>query len=50
MGDAADVLGDTGDSAPDRWEEQLRPGELQLLLTVAAQTDDGARSRRRPPA
>lgn len=35
----ADVLGDVDDSAPERWQDTLRPGGLHLLVTMAARTD-----------
>jgi Dyp-type peroxidase family len=39
MAARADELGDTNDSAPDEWQEELRPGRLHLLVTMAARTD-----------
>lgn len=36
----AELLGDTADSAPHRWDEGLRADRIHLLVTVAAQTDD----------
>ena len=34
MAARAPVLGDEGRSAPDRWEDGLRDGEIEVLLTV----------------
>jgi Dyp-type peroxidase family len=39
MAGRADVLGDVDESAPGKWQKKLRPGSLQLLVSVAAQTD-----------
>ena len=50
MAKRADVLGDTDDSAPEWWDESLRPDKIHLLVTVAAQGEaerDAAASRLR---
>ena len=41
MARRADVLGDTNGSAPEGWDEGLRPDKVHLLVTVAARTDAG---------
>jgi Dyp-type peroxidase family len=38
MGERAKALGDTGRSAPDEWDEGLRPGHHDMLVTVFART------------
>lgn len=35
----SDVLGDTDESAPERWDEGLRDGRPHVLVTVAAQSE-----------
>jgi Dyp-type peroxidase family len=37
MAARADHLGDTGDGAPERWEEGLRGGDVHVLVSVAGQ-------------
>ena len=34
MAGRADLLGDTADAAPGRWQEALRPGAVQLVVTL----------------
>ena len=41
MGSRAGQLGDTGRSSPDCWDEGLRPGKLELLVTSVAQSPGG---------
>jgi Dyp-type peroxidase family len=40
MAARADTLGDAGDGAPECWEKGLRPGEIHVLATIAARTED----------
>ncbi len=46
MGARAQLLGDTGDSAPGRWDEGLLPGRAHVLVTIAAQTETSRDDRR----
>ena len=41
MAGRADLLGDVGDSAPERWEAGLGTGEAHLLVMVNAREQDG---------
>jgi Dyp-type peroxidase family len=38
MGERAELLGDVGQSAPNNWDEGLRPGRAHVLVTINAQT------------
>jgi Dyp-type peroxidase family len=42
----AQLLGDTGDSAPERWQPGLRPAEFNALVTISAQRADALERRR----
>lgn len=46
MTSRAELLGDTGPSAPQAWQPGLRPGEPHLLVTILAR-EAGALERRR---
>lgn len=43
MASRAELLGDTGPSSPDGWEDGLGTGEAHVLLTINAQSADGHR-------
>ena len=45
MAARADRLGDTGDSAPGRWEPCFRDGEAHVLVMVSAQDEAALRAR-----
>ena len=36
MAARAALIGDTGEAAPDRWDEGLRPGDIHVLVTLQA--------------
>jgi Dyp-type peroxidase family len=41
MAARADRLGDAGDGAPERWDDGLRAGDIHVLVSIAARTEDG---------
>ena len=51
MAARAEILGDTGESAPDHWEEPLGTDDVHVAIAVLS-SDDAASSRpsRRRPA
>jgi Dyp-type peroxidase family len=46
MDGRADLLGDVGDAAPERWVPGLRPGEVHLLVTLYAREPAGLEAAR----
>ena len=41
MAGRADVLGDAGEAAPGRWQEELRPGRIELVVALSGRDEPG---------